>query len=328
MEIEKELSHSKNELISLMGNNQEAICKAIPHNARTIFFQFLLGLKSACTRRAYFFDLVQFFEFLKRYKKDKVYTEVIRSDIDHFKEWSLRYGNGSGLSPATVKRRITAVSKFYTFLIRQEIVKHNPATFVERPSVPLEVKTEPFSRDELKSMLSQLNINTESGALHHALLILMSTTGMRVGEVIRIKIRDYIKEGDQGIVYSIAGKSRAFLRKELSLKCSDAIDRYLSFRLIHSDSPEDPLFIGSRGSHGDAITQRAIHKMIINLAKRSGINRAISPHSTRTYFATEALEKFDIGTVARALGHKNTIMTDAYDKRRKNQTRAIAEDLL
>lgn len=311
-----------------MGNNQEAICKAIPHNARTIFFQFLLGLKSACTRRAYFFDLVQFFEFLKRYKKDKVYTEVIRSDIDHFKEWSLRYGNGSGLSPATVKRRITAVSKFYTFLIRQEIVKHNPAIFVERPSVPLEVKTEPFSREELKSMLALLDINTESGSLHNALLILMSTTGMRVGEVINIKIKDYIKEGDQGIIYAVAGKSRSFMRKELSKRCMEAIDRYLTFRLRDEYYPNDPLFVGSRGPKESSITQRAIHKMIITLAKRAGINRSISPHSTRTYFATEALEKFDIGTVARALGHKSTIMTDAYDKRRKNQTRAIAEDLL
>jgi len=327
------ITTGKNQLENLLSANQSDLARFVGRENSTIFFQFLLSLKNVHTRRAYFFDLLHFFKFLKIQKRGRDYKLTTRSDLDHFKEQMLRYGpdGKSMLSPSTVKRKITAVSKFFTFLTRQNIVQTNPAQFVERPSIPLEVKSEPMTRDELKLMLSLIPTQTESGALHQALLILMCSTGLRVGEIISLKISDFVREHSGAILYAKAGKSHRHMKKELSLKCTEAINYYLLLKDTKSLNPNDPLFCGTRGkseSRLEPISAQAIYKMIKCYAKKAGILKNITPHSARSYFITEGLEHVSIGEMAREVAHTSIIMTNEYDKRRKNNSKKLAENLI
>lgn len=320
----------KNQLETLIQANYQDLVKFVGRENGTILFQFLLSLNNPHTRRAYFFDLIHFFKFLKVNKRGRDYKLTSRTDLDHFKEQMLRYGpdGNSMLSPSTVKRKLTAVSKFFTFLVRQNIVQTNPAQFVERPSVPLEVKSEPFTREELKTMLSLIDPSSESGALHMALLVLMSSTGLRVGEVTKLKVADYKRQGDEATIFAKAGKSHRTMKKELSKRCREAIDHYLLMKNTDSLSSTDPLFTGTRGKKTESITSQGIYKIFTTLSKKAGITKKITPHSARSYFITEGLEHVSIGEMAREVAHTSIIMTNEYDKRRKNNSKKLSENLI
>ena len=319
----------KNELKALMGSSRSDLVQFVgPQNSR-ILFSFLLSLKSPNTRRAYFFDLIHFFKFLKVHKSSRDFRIVAREDIDHFKERMLRYGpSGSrGLSQSSVKRKVTAISKFYTFLIREKVIKANPCLHVERPSVPLEVKSEALTQKEFLKILSVIDENTPSGALHRAILLLLGSTGMRVGELINIKVSDYIKEDGGAIIYIKANKSSLSLKKELSEKVTNAINHYLIIAREKIEL-EDYLFMGNRGAINSKLSHQAIYKMIVKYAHKAGIKRKITPHSARVFFITQGLEHVSIEEMQAEVGHKSIVMTNEYDKRRKNNSKKLAEAVL
>jgi integrase/recombinase XerD len=297
-----------------------------------LFFRFLLSLKNKNTRRAYFNDLLDFFEFLKRHKKC-TYKDVKRSDIDHFSEVLTRHGVGESRpsGDSTVKRKITAVSKFYRFLIEEEILQSNPCQYVKRPKIPLEVKTQSLEVDEVKKILRIPNISSLTGLMHKALMTLMFTTGMRVGELISLKIGDFNKESGTLIVR--ANKSNKRLIKNLPKNLAELINLYLD-KCELTDflvDQELPLFRKSISKNPEQVTapltQQAVFSIFKTYGKKAGVDKDIKPHTGRVFYITEGLRTVSVGEMARDVGHSTNIMTNEYDKRRENRSLDIAENL-
>ncbi|MCR9205974.1 MAG: tyrosine-type recombinase/integrase [Halobacteriovoraceae bacterium] len=316
----------KTELRELAEARKGDLIKFVGPQNTGILFKFLLSLKSTNTRRAYFRDLIHFFKFLKEKKREMSYLLVTRSDVDHYKEVLRRYGP-EGKSPSTdstIKRKLAATSKFYKFLIREDILKANPVEHVERPKVPLEVKTEIFSIEEFKEMLAIFDEPTERNLLKKALLLLQVTTGLRIGEILSLKNGDYIREGKRGFLKVKSTKSSKFLTKELSQPVKEALDLYL----LQKDEikPRAPLLCGIH--HKDQpLKQGSAYKIIRTAAKEIGLNRKINNHSARAFFITQALDHVSLGEVQSEVGHSSIVMTNEYDKRRRDNSKKLGDAL-
>lgn len=317
---------AKEDLKVLVEGRKAELLSFVGPQASGVLFKFLLSLKSMNTRRAYFRDLIHFFKFLKERKQNKSYLLILRSDVDHYKEVLRRYGpNGSDpLTDSTIKRKLAALSKFYRFLIREGVLAQNPVEHVERPRVPLEVKTEIFSALELKEMIAQFDSSKERGALKRALLLLQVTTGLRIGEILDLTVSHYVREGKRAFLTVKSSKSSRVLKKELSQLTIDAIECYLLFRdTLKADMP---LFLGPNGK-GEALKQGSAYKMIQTAAKKVGIERKINNHSARAYFITQALDHVSLGEVQSEVGHSSIIMTNEYDKRRRDHSKFLGEKI-
>lgn len=327
-----DLVNRKEEIHGLLDSGKGRLKAFVGIKDSTIFFRFLLSLKNKNTRRAYFNDLLDFFEFLKRHKKC-TYKDVKRSDVDHFSEVLARHGVGDSRpsGDSTVKRKITAVSKFYRFLIEEGILETNPCQYVKRPKIPLEVKTETLTVEEVKKVLEIPDTSTLTGLMHKTLMTLMFTTGMRVGELISLKIGDFNR--DKGTLIVRANKSNKRLIKNLTEGVSELINLYLDkcelnnfflklelplFRKTLSKNPESVM---------ESLTQQAVFSIFKSYGKRAGIEKDIKPHTGRVFYITEGLRTVSVGEMARDVGHSTNIMTNEYDKRRENRSHEIARNL-
>jgi len=318
------VSQKKSELRGMAESHRSDLLKYVGPENSGVLFKFLLSLKSANTRRAYFRDLIHFFRFLTEKKQKKPFVSVTRTDIDHYKEVLRRYGpvGAKPSTDATIKRKLAATSKFYKFLIREDLLKFNPVEYVERPKVPLEVKTEVFSPVELKKMLGLFKDSNEKNALKTALLLLQVTTGLRIGEILGLKVANYFREGDSAFLTVKSSKSSRVLRKELSRKVIDALDSYLLYR--DSLNSSDPLFVGLI-KKDCPLSQGSAFAIIRRAAKKIGIERKINNHSARAYFITQALDYVSLGEVQAEVGHSSIVMTNEYDKRRRDNSKKLGE---
>lgn len=322
--VEKQLIDRKSELRDLAEGRRDDLVRFVGPQNTTIFFKFLLSLKSRNTRRAYFRDLIHFFRFLTEKKQKKSYLLVSRSDMDHYKEILKRYGpeGKKASTDATIKRKLAATSKFYKFLIREGVLKSNPVEHVERPRVPLEVKTEVFSSEELKEMISLFDEPSEKNALKKALILLQVTTGLRIGEILSLKVKDYVREGKRGFLRVTSTKSGRYLQKELSSVLIEALESYLLYR--DTLSLEQPLLYGVH-SKVEALKQGTAYKIIQKAARDIGIERKINNHSARAYFITQALDHVSLGEVQAEVGHSSIVMTNEYDKRRRDNSKKLGD---
>lgn len=296
-----------------------------------LLFKFLLSLNRTQTRKAYFFDLMDFFEFLHRFQSTKELSRVNRSLIDHFKE-VLKRGKLKNriFSNSTVKRKITAVSRFYIFLICENIVSHNPCLHVSRPSVPLEVKTSVISKKDFHLLLNSLDLTKKNYYLYRALLLVLFTTGLRVGELVSLRWNDYVKDSQFNTLNVYSFKSQKNLYKNLNSQCVDALEElhfFYSHRLegFNSDSP---LFISMNSKLIRPLTSEGVRYILKNMGFKAGLKVKLTPHVARTFYITQGLEVADIGLISRDVGHSSTVMTNEYDKRRRNISHDVSSFIL
>lgn len=317
---------------SLLLGARDRFLTVIPRGERGDVFSFLLSVNNQNTRKAYFFDLLDYFEFLKT-RTRKTYRDVDLDDVSHFSEVLRRYGLGNKLPSAesTIKRKITAVSKFYTFQIRKKKLSTNPCRYVERPKVPLNVKTESLSVSEVKSIMSQQSESSLKGKMHKALLSVLFSTGIRVGELTSLCIGDFDRGSGRLKVH--IRKSKIDLVKNLTEEVVHSLISYLDacFLLGFDDSEEMPLFRRTKTREPESIksplSQQGVYGIVMTYAKKAGIDRKIGPHSGRVFYITEGLRSVSVGEMARDVGHSTSVMTNEYDKRKDNRSHDIAENL-
>lgn len=333
-------------------NRDPRLQKYVPRDKSLLLFKFLLGLNRMNTRRAYYFDLLDFFEFYSRFKSSKLdWVRVSLDDINFFKE-SLKRGKlkGHRLSDASVKRKVTALSRFFKFLITQNIILSNPCEHVQRPSVPLEVKTKVISKDEFKALLKVLEDRYElksltstnkyalrySFLLHRSIVLVLFSTGIRVGELLSLRWKDLeIESLDKARLYIRSHKSQKGLIKNLSplvvkslLEFKNHINNEVDTeRLIPTKYNQEMFIFKALSSTRDSISAQAIRKVLETLSLQAGISIKVTPHVARTFYITQGLEVTDIGSMGRDVGHSSVVMTHEYDKRRKNISAEVAEHI-
>lgn len=256
---------------------------------------------AANTVEAYSRDLIRFLAFLK--ERGLSPAEASR---DHIAEHVA--GLGRTLSLRSIARNISAIKMFFRFLANENIIESNPARLVETPRLGRKLP-EVLGAEEVDALLAQPDRESPKGERDHAMLELLYATGLRVSELVRLKVLDVNLEA--GYVRTIGKGSKERL-VPMGAKAVQAIREYLSqSRMQHARHTNSPvLFLNLRGK---AMTRQGFWKIIKQYGQKANISKRITPHSIRHSFASHLLESgADLRSVQVMLGHEDISTTQIY----------------
>lgn len=217
-----------------------------------------------------------------------------------------------GMSLATISRNIASIKSFFLYLLKQGVIKEDPTEQLKSPKI--EKKTpEILTVNEINLLLEQPSRNTPKEIRDKAMLELLYATGMRVSELITLRVIDvnlnynYIQCKDKNKERIIPIENAA----------KDALDTYInSVRKININNNEF-LFTNCKGT---SMTRQGFWKIIKYYANRAGINKDITPHMIRHSFASHLVGNgADLKAVQEMLGHSDISTTQIYLKGRHNR---------
>ncbi|HVT03520.1 MAG TPA: site-specific tyrosine recombinase XerD [Thermoanaerobaculia bacterium] len=251
--------------------------------------------------KAYRTDLAHFGRFLK--SQDVPLDKVERAHLVRYFQ-ALR---NAGISSRSVARALAAIRGMFRFLVTEKHLKTDPTENVENPKL---WTTLPKSMPglDIEALLNAPDCSTSLGLRDKAMIELLYATGLRVSELIRVKIEDLVL--DAGFLRTI-GKGSKERIVPFGDSSKTAILRYMELArpalVKHFDST---LFLTNRGR---GMTRQMMWMNIVRYARAAGIHGAISPHTLRHSFATHLLENgADLRSVQMMLGHSDISTTQIY----------------
>ena len=268
------------------------------------FYQFLIlerGL-SQHTIAAYACDLNKFQDYLRQ-KGIEDFTKVQMREIEGFIHWLTQ----KKLSPRSRARVLATIKTFFRFLILSQRLETSPAVLIETPRFPKKLP-QVLSLEEVERLLEQPDTTHPRGLRDKAMLELLYATGLRVSELVRLKLNQLNLE--VGYI-SVVGKGAKERLVPVGGQAQQALTQYLKKgRAALLKKPSSYLFIGYRGR---PLTRQGFWEIIKKYAIKSGINKPISPHTLRHSFATHILERgADLRSVQTMLGHSSIATTQIY----------------
>jgi integrase/recombinase XerD len=254
---------------------------------------------------AYITDLYKLVQFLKE-KKYEISPEQVK--LNHLKEM-IEWVNNKGISPRTQARIISGIKSFYKYLLIEEKVDRDPTALLETPKVGRKLP-EILAVEEIDTIINAVDTKKPEGQRNKAILETLYSCGLRVSELIDLKISNLFFES--GFV-KIEGKGSKERLVPISTKAIKEINLYLSeYRRnlkVHEDH-EDILFLNRRGKK---LSRVMIFTIIKNITKKLGFEKNISPHTFRHSFATHLIDGgANLRAVQEMLGHESIITTEIY----------------
>jgi integrase/recombinase XerD len=213
----------------------------------------------------------------------------------------------SGISPRSVSRALAAIRGFYRFALAERFIASDPTENVESPKLWTTLpKT--LAPDEVEALLAAPDMASPLGVRDHAMLELLYATGLRVSELVRVRIDELVL--DAGFLRAI-GKGSKERIVPFGDTAREAILHYIEKVRPLFDKHADPsLFLTVRGRR---MTREMFWKTITKHARAAGIKARISPHVLRHSFATHLLENgADLRSVQMMLGHSDISTTQIY----------------
>ena len=254
---------------------------------------------------AYINDINKLADFLEQNYKGIVPAKVKLSHLKAFVELL----NEKGVSPRTQARTISGIKSFYKFLLIEGKIENDPTALLESPKIGRKLP-DILSMEEIDSLINAINLNKAEGQRNKAMLETLYSCGLRVSELVNLKITNLFFE--QGYI-KVEGKGEKERLVPASNSAIEEINKYLSTyrkKLKVSKDSENILFLNRRGSK---LSRVMIFTIIKNLAEKVGLGKKISPHTFRHSFATHLINGgADLRAVQEMLGHESILTTEIY----------------
>lgn len=270
------------------------------NRAKELFFQHLRVEKglSEDTVLSYAYDIN---EFLKEFKyKDT--EDILPTDIGDF----IRIQSKNKMATATIARRLSSLKNFYIFLEKEDFI-HLPMRDVETPKG---VKHLPsvLSIEQVEQLLDAPDLEKDEGVRDRAMLELMYASGLRVSELLSLKMKNISFERN---IVTVIGKGNKQRKVPFGDFAKDYLVQYIDHaRKKNPGSRTDYVFLNR---YGKPLSRQYFFLQVKKYAEQVGIIEDISPHTLRHCFATHLLESSaDIRTVQEMLGHSNIATTQIY----------------
>jgi integrase/recombinase XerD len=213
------------------------------------------------------------------------------------------------LASITIARNLSAVRMFHRFLHSEELTSNDPSKIIGSPKL---AKKLPIVLDqfEIKNLIEQPDISTKFGIRDRALLETAYATGVRVSELLQLKLTDLMF--DQRLV-RVFGKGSKVRIVPIGDRAIEYVDKYLDESrslLMKNLNETDIMFLNF---HGKPLSRMGFWKIVNKYSIQAGITKAISPHTFRHSFATHLIEGgADLRAVQEMLGHVNVATTQIY----------------
>ena len=239
----------------------------------------------------------------------------------HALEAFVRGQMARGLSPRSVARAVAAVRGFFRFLVLDRRLDHSPADDL-RPPRAWPALPKFLSLDEVDTLLAQPDVSTPAGLRDRAMIELLYATGLRVSELVGVRLADL--HLDEHYLTCIGKGSKERL-VPIGEQASDWIGRYQSTarRTLLKGRSSPRLFLNARGG---PLSRVGFWKILKQHGRRANLPRALSPHVLRHSFATHLLERgADLRSIQLMLGHSDLSTTQIYTHVLDARMRAVYE---
>lgn len=256
------------------------------------------------TITSYLFDLQKLNIFLEE--------NNFSSNPSYIKESTLKkfvYKISKEIKPSSQARIISGIKRFFDFLILENILNENPLQNIETPKIGSKLPTT-LTVKEIDKLIDSIDIKSKNKIRNKAIIEILYSCGLRVSELITLKVSDlYFNES----IIKVTGKGNKERFVPISKGAIKYIEKYLNeiriFQKIKKGS-EDTLFLNERGN---GLSRVMIYIILNDLKIKAEINKKIGPHTLRHSFATHLLENgADLITIQNMLGHENIVTTERY----------------
>ncbi len=233
----------------------------------------------------------------------KMPASVSYNDLKDFLLWFA----DSNTNARTQSRVISGIRAFFRFLLIEGEINENPATLLESPRIGLKLP-EVLSVEEIDRIIAAIDLSKPEGHRNKAIIETIYGCGLRVSELVNLRITD-IHSGE-GFV-TVTGKGNKQRLVPIGNKALKEIENYKQIRnRLPVISDGNIVFLNRRGKR---LTRAMIFTIIKDLAAKAGIRKAISPHTFRHSFATHLIEGgADLRAVQEMLGHESILTTEIY----------------
>lgn len=251
-------------------------------------------------------DLEKFFNFFK----NASIKNISKDDLRKY----LKYLTDSGLSEKSISHNISTLRSFYKFLVAEEYLDSNLVMFIDLPKIPKNLPNV-LSVEEVDRLLD-IDVHDKYSARNKAMLELMYSSGLRISELINLKVVDVSLDEALVRVFGKGSKERIIPIGDCALSALKTYIYVYRKDLLKKQS-SDYLFLSSLGSK---MSRQAFFKIIKAIALEKNIKSEISPHTLRHSFATHMLNYgADLRSIQELLGHSDIATTQIYTHISKNK---------
>lgn len=283
------------------------LCQMLTWDQHTEQFSAFLSVEkslSANTVEAYMHDLKIFKDFLEVYEIKKHPEEITSDELFAFQKYLVKLE----VSPRTHNRIISGLRNFFGFLVLDSYIDDDPTLRIETPKIS---KTLPdsLSFEEIEAMLNSIDLSQNFGHRNKAILSTLYGCGLRVSELIGLKISRL--RIDDGLIL-IVGKGDKERLVPISEETIEDLLLHLEIRSKNYIAPghEDYIFLNRWGKQ---LSRISVFTLVKEIAELAGIQKSISPHTFRHSFATHLIEGgADLRAVQLMLGHSSILTTEIY----------------
>lgn len=254
---------------------------------------------------AYLRDIDKLTQYLQAAGTLKTPDTIDLADLRQFLQWIAELG----LNAATQSRILSGIRSFYKYCFIEQIVRKDPTTLLESPKQKRALP-DVLSFDEIESIIGQIDLSKPEGGRNKAILETMYSCGLRVSELVNLRISCLYLDVGYVRVIGKGDKERLIPIGETATKYIRIYQQDIRTHVPLKPGNEDILFLNRRGAR---LTRVMIFLFLRDLARRAGIAKNISPHTFRHSFATHLVEGgADLRAVQEMLGHESITTTEIY----------------
>lgn len=257
------------------------------------------------TIAAYLDDISKLTQYLEAVGKTVAPTAITKQHLKDFIKWISELG----MTPNSQARILSGIKAFYKYLIMEDLIEEDPTATLEGPKLARKLP-DTLSYEEIDSIISAIDLSKPEGERNRAMLETLYSCGLRVSELIGLKVSDVSFNNEFVKVTGKGDKERLVPIGSIALKY---IKYYMEATRNHMEiHPEhrDILFLNRRGKQ---LSRVMVFYVIKDHAVKAGIKKNISPHTFRHSFATALVEGgADLRAVQQMLGHESITTTEIY----------------
>ena len=257
---------------------------------------------SSHTIRSYKIDLEQFSVFLTSYNSKILITDIDKSVIQHY----IQKLSKSSIGDKTLLRKVSTIKSLFKFLTFNNLIEFNIAELIPSPKTAKKIPNY-LTKKQVEKLMSLPDLTHNTGVMHKSILELFYSTGIRISELVNIKLKDVDIKNKTIKVRGKGNKERIVI---LGHEACDAIKYYIKINKPSNNFLYSSLNKNNKKTH---LSVNYVYKMVKKYLSYISRDDKLSPHSLRHSFATHLLDNgADLMSVKDLLGHEDLSSTQIY----------------
>ncbi len=268
---------------------------------------------------AYSHDVLKLKQFIEISNSE---VNPLQIKVENLQEF-IEYINGLGMTAHSQARVLSGIKAFYKYLMLEELIEIDPSALIEGPKLGRKLP-DTLNLMEIEQLFAAIDMSTPEGARNRAILETLYSSGLRVSEVIDLRLTNLYQ--DIGFL-KVVGKGNKERLVPIGRDALKYIKSYVEDIRVHIDikpGQENYVFLNRRGAK---LSRVMIFTIIKKLTKVAGLNKRISPHTFRHSFATHLIEGgADLRAVQEMLGHESITTTEIYTHLDRDYLKQIIQE--